>query len=96
MDRGKVLRILRENRRGVDRFGVTSVRVFGSVARGGAPDLSDVDVLAEFERPLAFKRFTGFKFSLEDLLGLHADLVTKPGLTERVRPFVEKDAIGVA
>lgn len=96
MDREKVLRILKENRHEFERFGVISVRVFGSVARDEASDLSDVDVLAEFERPLTFKRYMGFKVFLEDLLGLRVDLVTERGLRERVRPFVEKDAIRVA
>jgi predicted nucleotidyltransferase len=33
---------------------------------------------------------------LEDLLGARVDLITESGLRERVRPFVEKDAIRVA
>ena len=32
---------------------------------------------------------------LEDLLGARVDLVTESGLRDRVRPFVEKDAIPV-
>jgi len=96
MKRDEVLRVLEEHRREFKRFGVVSVRLFGSVARDEASDDSDVDILAEFERPLTFKRFMGFKFFLEDLLGLTVDLVTERGLRERVRPFVERDAIRVA
>ena len=72
------------------------MRLFGSVARDDAGDHSDVDILAEFERPLTFKRFMGFRFFLEDLLDVKVDLVTERGLRDRVRPFVEKDAIRVA
>ena len=96
MSRDEVLRILLENRRQFKRFGVVSVRLFGSVARDEATDHSDVDVIAEFERPLTFKRFMGFKIFLEDLLGLDVDLVTERGLRERIRPDVERDAIRVA
>jgi predicted nucleotidyltransferase len=96
VDSKDVLRVLKENRHEFGRFGVISVRVFGSVARGEASAASDVDVLAEFERPLTFKRYMGFKVFLEDLLGLDVDLVTEKGLRERVRPFVERDAIRVA
>jgi len=85
-----------DNRRQFKRFGVVSVRLFGSVARDEATDHSDVDVIAEFERPLTFKRFMGFKIFLEDLLGLDVDLVTERGLRERIRPDVERDAIRVA
>lgn len=96
MSRDEVLRILLDNRRQFKRFGVVSVRLFGSVARDEATDHSDVDVIAEFERPLTFKRFMGFKIFLEDLLGLDVDLVTERGLRERIRPDVERDAIRVA
>ena len=96
MSRDEVLRILSESRREFKRFGVVSVRLFGSVARDEATDHSDVDVIAEFERPLTFKRFMGFKIFLEDLLGLNVDLVTERGLRERIRPGVERDAIRVA
>jgi len=96
LGRDEVLRVLREHRKEFKRFGVVSVRLFGSVARDEASDDSDVDVLAEFERPLTFRRYVGFKFFLEDLLGLSVDLVTERGLKERVRPNVERDAIRVA
>jgi predicted nucleotidyltransferase len=96
MGRDEVLKVLQEHRREFERFGVVSVSLFGSVARNEASDDSDVDTLAEFERPLTFKRFMGFKFFLEDLLGLSVDLVTERGLRERVRPYVERDAIRVA
>jgi hypothetical protein len=33
---------------------------------------------------------------LEDLLGANVDLVTEKGLKDRVRPYVEKEAIRVA
>jgi predicted nucleotidyltransferase len=33
---------------------------------------------------------------LEDLLGTKVDLVTETGLRDRVRPYVERDAIRVA
>ncbi len=96
MTRDEVLRVLQENRREFSRFGVLSVHLFGSVARDEASDDSDVDILAEFERPLSFRRFMDFKFFLEDLLGFSVDLVTEHGLRDRVRPYVERDAIRVA
>jgi len=33
------------------------------------------------------------QFYLEDLLGRPVDLVTEPALRERLRPYVERDAI---
>lgn len=79
-----------------ERFAVTSLRVFGSVARNEARGESDVDVLVGFSKPPTFKNFMALRFYLEDLLGARVDLVTENGLKPRVRPYVEKDAIRVA
>jgi predicted nucleotidyltransferase len=78
------------------RFGVSSLRVFGSVARDDASADSDVDILVDFEEAPTFLGFMRLRFFLEDLLGAKVDLITETGLKEGVRPYVEKDAIRVA
>jgi predicted nucleotidyltransferase len=40
--------------------------------------------------------FMKLRIFLEDLLGAKVDLVTESGLRDRVRPYVEKEAIRVA
>jgi uncharacterized protein len=80
----------------VERYGVKRLRLFGSTARGEAREDSDVDVLVEFAQPATFDGYFGLLHFLEARLGASVDLVTEKGLTERVRPFVEKDAIHVA
>ena len=77
------------------RFGVKSLAVFGSVARGEAGPESDVDILVEFEGRATFDRYMGLKFFLEDLLGRRVDLVTRKALKPRMRPYVEREAIYV-
>ncbi|SEV90862.1 nucleotidyltransferase family protein [Thermococcus thioreducens] len=37
------------------RFGVSSIAIFGSYARGEETELSDVDILVEFERPIGWE-----------------------------------------
>ena len=96
LKRDEVTAILRKHSGDFVQFGVISVYLFGSVARDEASENSDVDILAEFERPLTFKRYMGFRLFLEDLLNVNVDLVTERGLRERVRPQIEKDAIRVA
>jgi predicted nucleotidyltransferase len=95
MNRNQVLRILEEHRGEFSRFGVPSVRLFGSVARDEACAASDIDVPAESERPLTLRRFMGFCFFLGDLLGAKVDHVTEQSPRDRVRPHVERDAIRV-
>ncbi len=95
-DREKLLQRLREHKDEIrQRFGVKSLAVFGSVARGEAGPESDVDILVEFEGRATFDRYMGLKFFLEDLLGTRVDLVTRRALKPRMRPYVEREAVYV-
>jgi len=47
MDKRHVISKLREQRDELTAAGIVHLRVFGSVARGEANDLSDVDLIAE-------------------------------------------------
>lgn len=75
------------------QFGVRSLRIFGSWARGTATANSDVDLLVSFDGPATARRFYGLQLFLEDLLGRPIDLVTEEALREELRPSVEADAI---
>jgi hypothetical protein len=79
----------------VRRYGVKRLRLFGSTARNEARDDSDVDVLVEFDQPATFDGYFELLHFLEAQLGARVDLVTEKGLKERIRPYVEKDAIHV-
>ncbi len=96
MNRDEILEILKAHRDELrKRFGVKSLAVFGSVARGEAGPDSDVDILVEFEGRATFDRYMGLKFFLEDLLGRRVDLVTWKALKPRLRPYVNREAIYV-
>jgi predicted nucleotidyltransferase len=78
-----------------ERFGVDSLRLFGSFARDTAREDSDVDVLVRFNGPPTSDQYFGVQFYLEDLLGRAVDVVSETALRERLRPYVERDAIVV-
>jgi len=96
MGRDDVLALLAAHRGEIEGFGVKSLRLFGSVARGDASASSDVDLLVSFRETPTFSGYMKLRIFLEDLLGAKVDLITETGLREGVRPFVEKDAIRVA
>jgi uncharacterized protein len=77
------------------RFGVRSLRIFGSWARGSATPESDVDLLVAFDGPATARRFYGLQSFLEDLLGRPVDLVTEQALRQELRARVEADAIRI-
>jgi predicted nucleotidyltransferase len=56
-----------------ERYGVTRLGIFGSVARDEAADESDVDVVVEMT-PAMFGRVS-LKEELETILGVKVDLV---------------------
>ena len=96
MGRDDVLALLTAHRGELEGFGVESLRLFGSVARGEAAADSAVDLLVSFRASPTFSAYMKLRIFLEDLLGVQVDLITESGLREGVRPFVEKDAIRVA
>lgn len=78
------------------KYGVKSLAVFGSMARGDNHEGSDVDILVTFEGPATFDNFMGLKLDLEDLFGRQVDLGTPNTLRPEMRARVEKDLIHVS
>ena len=90
--REEVLRGLEENREAVMRFGVKSLGLFGSVARGESTASSDLDFVVEFERN-TFDAYMGLKEFLEGLFGCPVDLVLARTLKPRLREPVLRETI---
>lgn len=73
--------------------GASRVRVFGSVARGEATEVSDVDFLVDLEPDRSLFDLGGLLMDLQDLLQRNVDVVTERGLRPRVAQRVLADAI---
>ena len=78
-----------------ERFGVATISLFGSYARGEAGPTSDVDLLVGFTadaRPTYFSlsRLSDF---LESVLGKKIDLLTDGGINPRIEPYIREDLI---
>ncbi len=97
MTRDEVLQILRENQDVLnERFGVRSLALFGSVARDEATADSDVDLLAEFERPVGLFELFALQDELESLLNCSVDVGTVDSLKPRIRAQVLEEAVYVS
>jgi predicted nucleotidyltransferase len=77
------------------RFGLKTLAVFGSVARGDDREGSDLDILVTFDGRANFDRFMGLKLYLEDTFGRSVDLGTPDTLRPEMRAAVERDLIHV-
>ncbi len=86
--RGELLAVL-------ERYGASNPRVFGSVARGDATALSDIDLIVDLDtnggNPLM--RVAGIGEELSEILGVGVDVVTDGLLRERVSATVLADAV---
>ncbi len=80
----------------LSEFGVRSLELFGSTARGEASESSDLEILVELEGKVEFVRYAKLWNYLEDTLGVKVDLVLKNSLRPELRPDVEREAIGVS
>lgn len=77
------------------RHGATSIRVFGSVARGEDDENSDVDFLVELEEGRSLLDLGGLLVELRELLGHPVDVVTVRGLKDRIRARVLAEAVSL-
>ena len=77
------------------KHGVTSIRVFGSVARGEAGPESDVDFLIDAGSDVTPWFPAGFVADLRDLLGRPVDVVETCALRPRLRGPVLEEAVSL-
>ena len=76
----------------VEKFGVRSMRLFGSVARNEQNESSDVDVCVEME-PSLLKR-SGLKLYLEEVLNCKVDVLRNhKSMDPYITQQINKDGI---
>uniref|UniRef100_A0A832G6G4 Nucleotidyltransferase n=1 Tax=Ignavibacterium album TaxID=591197 RepID=A0A832G6G4_9BACT len=77
-----------------DRYHIKNIGLFGSVVRGDATVISDVDILVEFEEPIGLE-FVSLADELEEILGVKVDLVTPNSIKPRIMKYIKQDLIYV-
>jgi predicted nucleotidyltransferase len=94
--RDSILEILEINRDDLKTYGVESISLFGSVARGDSGPRSDVDLLVDVDDEVTLFGLSRLKHHLEDLLGMPVDLVTYDALRPQMRDSILAEAIRAA
>ena len=73
----------------------TNPRVFGSVAHGEDTEASDLDLLVDPQEKMSLFDLGAIIAELNELLGIHVDVVTPNALPERMRERVLHDAMPI-
>jgi len=76
-----------------DSYGVSNLRIFGSVARGEERSDSDIDFLVDIAKGVSLLDYVGFIQALEDLLGCKVDVAEPEMLHPRIKNQVMQEAI---
>jgi uncharacterized protein len=77
-----------------DRYGISNVRIFGSVARGDAHSRSDIDFLVDVPGDASLFDLSRFRRELSELLGVDVDVISSRALLPRDQDVLE-EAIGL-
>lgn len=88
--------ILKQNRTEIlalaASHGASSIRVFGSVARGQEKEDSDVDFLIKMEKGRSLFDMAKLQLDLENLLHKKIDIVSENGIYHRLRDGILSEA----
>lgn len=76
------------------KYKVKELAIFGSYVRGEQGEISDIDILVEFEEPIGLEFFSLEEY-LENLLGLKVDLVSKKGVKPNRWKYIQQDLVYV-
>jgi len=72
------------------KYPIKSIGIFGSVALGDFNELSDVDILVEFDKPVGIE-FINLANELESILRHKVDLISRSGIKPKYLKMIEKD-----
>jgi predicted nucleotidyltransferase len=95
MDQRFVIEKLRHHEQELKAAGILHLRVFGSVARNESTTVSDVDLLADFDksRRMTLVKVGSLQSRLSDMLGARVDLSSTEWMREPVKSKALREAV---
>lgn len=73
-----------------EKYGLSTIAVFGSYSRGQQNEKSDIDILVDFYKPVGIE-FIDLANELELLLKIKVDLVSKKGVKPQYLSHIEEE-----
>ena len=90
-EKSEVLNVLKQVKPELsERFHVSSVGLFGSMVRGEHSEMSDIDIVVEFDRPVGIE-FVDLAEYLQEKFNRRVDLVSKKGIKMHYLKSIENE-----
>jgi predicted nucleotidyltransferase len=88
-----IIKTLRAHETELRAAGICHLSLFGSVTRGDARGMSDIDLAAEIkpESSMDLFKIVALERRLGDLLGRRVDLLPEPAESARLRAAIDRD-----
>ena len=78
-----------------ENYQITELGIFGSYVRGEQTEISDIDILIDYEIAPSFVTLVELRDRLSEIFDLKVDIVTKNGLKTLIRDRVLAEEIYV-
>ena len=94
--KNEVLEYLRENKKYFyEKYGIKSIKLFGSVARGEDNENSDIDLLIEFKdfKSANMRNYMGFIGEVKNVFKRKVDVATNEMIKPLLWKYIKKDLI---
>ena len=86
-----VLQILKDNKQFLfEKYPLKSLALFGSYSRGDYTNKSDVDIIADFHKPIGIE-FLDLCYDIEALVKKEVDLVSRNAIKPKYFMFIQDD-----
>ncbi len=97
MDREETIARIKAHEHELRAGGISTLTLFGSIARGEGRADSDIDLLCEIDasRSVSLLDFIGLQQQLEDILGAHVDLVERECLIPAIARHARRDMVAI-
>jgi uncharacterized protein len=76
-----------------EKYPIKSLGIFGSYVRNEEADLSDLDILVEFDQPIGLFAYIELESVLSDKLGIKVDLVSKGALFGKIGQHILSEVV---
>lgn len=80
----------------LNKYGIHSASIVGSLATGDFTDDSDIDLVVDIEKPMSLLTFSTLKLELEEILHKKVDLLERSAIKPRLKKSLLSNEIIIA